>query len=311
MEAAARSRSRSRHRWVSCSSVSPNSELQRPGQLGTAGDLLVEAHERLLRPRRRPAPGRPPTRSRTPPRGGSRSGRTRAAREVVRRAVAAHLLDDLAGRGADRQVDVVQGDVVGEPLEQPHRHPAGERGAGRDVRGLVAEHDLAAHRVQPVVDRRVDVDVHRRAGREGAVHRGRDRGDVGVGAGLGGQRGVEPLLRRRHLHHEPPGQRGSTSRTTGTAASARPATSSASPAVPASTSDRSERRTSTGPVSHRGVRRSPPPKDVIPTEPSSSPSKPTRTSSCTGSRSNPANRQVASTAACHRPSGSTAPTAST
>ena len=173
-------------------------------ELPAADTSRRAAPARPGRPRRR-APGRPSRRSRRPPRGGSARSNSAWPGRWSGGAVAPDLLDDLAGRGRDRQVDVVQRDVVREPLEQPQRHPAGQRRAGGDVGRLVAHHDLAADRLEVVVDGRVDEDVHRGVRRDRAVHRRRDRGDVGVAARLGGQRGVQ--ARPRSPAPRPPAAR--------------------------------------------------------------------------------------------------------
>ena len=102
---AARSSSRCRQRAVSSASVSPKTPAQHRVEVAAARDLLVEPHQRLL-----PAgvgehqAGHP----------GALVGGTEVRGglvelglpgQLVRRAVAAHLGDDLARRGRDRQVD--------------------------------------------------------------------------------------------------------------------------------------------------------------------------------------------------------------
>ncbi len=75
---------------------------------------------------------------------------------------------DLARREVDRDARAVEGDEVGEALEQPGRH-RGEGGVRGDVGGLVAHHHLRAAILEPAEDVRVHEHPHRSTRGEGAV----------------------------------------------------------------------------------------------------------------------------------------------
>ena len=119
-------------------------------QGATVGDVGVEIDQGLLSPPLgQQHAGQPGTLVRRPE--VRRAGRELVwSGQVVRHAVPAYLADDLPGRGAQRQVDVAEGDVVGEPLEEPGGDLA-PGGVGGDVNGLVAEDHLAIR--GPVPDR--------------------------------------------------------------------------------------------------------------------------------------------------------------
>ena len=189
-----------------------------------------------------------------------------------------YLPDDLAGGHGDGQVDVAQGDVVGEALQQPQRHGADRRVRG-DVHRLVAHHHLRSAGLEVAEHLRVDEDVDRRVGRERAVGGRGDRRDRVVlprvavqGAVEGGDASAAP---------RPPAAASSAAAPPGRPAPPpAPAPRTGRPRArprPTRTSVSASRRTSSGVVIHSGERRSPPPTEVTTTR-SPSTRNPNRTS---------------------------------
>ena len=170
-------------------------------QGATVGDVVVEVDQGLLSPALgQQHAGQPGTLVRRPE--VRRAGRELVGSgQVVRHAVPAYLPDDLPGRGAQRQVDVAEGDVVGEPLEEPGGDVA-PGGVGGDVDRLVAEDHLLTGGLEPVEHLGVDEHVHGRVGVGRAVGRSGDGRDAGRVAGFGVQGPVERRARGRHLDHQ-------------------------------------------------------------------------------------------------------------
>ena len=198
----ARSSSRACHRDVSSRSPKPNSDAQRGVHLGAGIHGAIEVHQTSLTADVGQEPAGQPGRLVRRPQVCGRGVELGLPGQLRRRAVGTDLPDDLPSGHGDGQVDVAQGDVVGEALQQPQRHGADRRVRGH-VHRLVAHHHLRSAGFEVAEHVRVDEDVDRPVGRERAVGGRGHRRDRVVLPRVAVQGAVKGGERRRHLHHQP------------------------------------------------------------------------------------------------------------